>query len=128
MELAGGQAFDQADGILQEEGDADGGDQRHQARRVAQRPVCYPLDHHRRGARRGHACHDGKDQPAVRCKHRGPRQQTAGVQSDQDFNAHKSANGKNFTVSEIDKFQYAVDHGVAQGDGGINKPKHHAID
>ncbi len=46
MELTGRDAFDEADGILQEEGDANRGDERHETRRVPQRSVGNSLDQH----------------------------------------------------------------------------------
>ncbi len=46
---------------------------------------------------------------------------------DEQLNPNESANGDNFTVSEVDEFQNAVDHGIAQGDGGVDETDRDAI-
>ena len=43
------------------------------------------------------------------------------IQCNQDFDPDKGTDGKDFTVRKIDKFQDTIDHGVAKGDGGIDK-------
>jgi hypothetical protein len=54
VEMAGGQAFDQADDILQQEGNTDGGNQRHQARRATQGAIGHPFHRYRQGPGRRH--------------------------------------------------------------------------
>ena len=119
--MTGGQTFDQADDILQEKRNADGRDQRHEAWRPAQGAIGHPFHRHRQGAGGDHPGEDGEDEKDIGHAEEAPVRNTGMIEGDQDFHPDKGADGKDFAVGEIDKFEHAIDHGVAQGDGGIDK-------
>ena len=64
VELAGGEAFDQADDVLEGERHADGGDERDQSGGIAQGPVGDALHQHGHAAGGGHADQQGQAQVA----------------------------------------------------------------
>ena len=114
-------AVEDLDDVLQDERDADGGDQRREARRVAQRPVGEPLD----GDARGRPC-TGIVISEVDA--RGPRPARAGRRSarlaedvGQDEDRHEGADHEDVAVGEVDELDDAVDHRVAEGDEGVDR-------
>ena len=50
------------------------------------------------------------------------------VEGDQGFHAAEGADGEDLAVGEVDELEDAVDHGVAQGDGGVDEADGHAVD
>ena len=59
---------------------------------------------------------------------RGPGQDAGVIEGDQDLHPDKGADRKDFTVGEVDKLENAVDHGIAKGDGGVDKADGQAVD
>jgi hypothetical protein len=43
------------------------------------------------------------------------------IEGNENFHPDKGADGKDFAMGEVDKLKYAIDHGVAKGDGGVDK-------
>ena len=106
---------------LQEQAHAHRGDQRRQARRVAQRPVGDLLDReveHRADDDR----RDQRDQ-----QQRPARQAEAGERGD-DGPARQRADHQHLAVGEVDQVDDPVDHRVAERDQRIDAAEHEAVD
>lgn len=100
--------------VLQNKGHPDGGDQRREARGVAQRPVGYPLD--------GPAVHagdnDGEGQRAE--DQQRERLQTEERQQREADGAQVSRDHIDFAVREINHADDAINHGIADGDESVD--------
>ncbi len=127
VELPGGQALDKADGVLQEERDADGGDERHQARGVAQRAVGGALDDG--GSQPGDDAGNqhGDDEPNICAPDGDAAEHPLAEKPDQQLDADESADGDDLAVGEVDELKHTVNHGIAQGDGGVDEADGDAI-
>ena len=107
-------ALAQSHPVLQEDGHADGRDQRHEARALAHRLIGHLFDHQAidAGDEDGdhqHQADDGPDgQAALRAHSRKRDESDIGPEH------------VDVTVGEIDHADDAVDHGVANGDQGVN--------
>ncbi len=102
----------QAD-VLEDEREADRGDQRRQLRRVAQRPVAGALDHHVEAAA-GDAGDDQRQQQAAdqhRRRGRDPEPER-GPERERD----QRADHEHLAVGEVDQLDDPVDHRVAERD------------
>ena len=55
-------------------------------------------------------------------------QNAHGLEGDQDLDADEGTDGEDFAMGEVDEFQYPIHHGVAEGDGCIDKADGQAID
>ena len=113
--------------IFQEEGNADGGDQRGDARRIAQRFVGDALDGEGQEGAGDHREQDDRDRAQSRCSAStgmpGISAAGQGVQSEagDGIVAGKSADHEDVAVGEVDQADDAVHHRVAQGNQGVNK-------
>jgi len=107
--------------VLQDDGDADGGDQGRQSGRLAQGPVgdaFHQVAHH-------HAHRDGGGQTDQGPD--GAGQAGIGQQVD-DREGGEGADHDHFPVGEVDQAHDAVHHGVAQGHQGVDAPQNQAVD
>ena len=95
--------------VLQEKTDAERGDDGRDAGRLPQRLVGCPLDQH---ADAGNAEH-GEEQ------RRNEREPEQGRENE----AEKCAHHEEIAMGEVDHGEDAVDHGVAEGDQGIDAPE-----
>ena len=108
---------------LQQDRDADGGDQRRQARRVAQRPVGDALDQQAEqdahDDRRGHA---DDHQPPARQRGQQPVRQRDGAERGE------RPDHQHVAVGEVDQVHDPVDHRVAQRDERIQAAQHETVE
>ena len=120
-------AHDALHGVLQEEGRADGGDEQHESRGVAQRPVGDALDEYRddEGHQGGDRHHDddGDDRGG-----RARVEEADVAQEDGRVVAGEGADHEDVAVGEVDHAQDAVDHRVAQRDERIDATQGGAVD
>ena len=114
-------ALPQGDEILQKDGHADGRNQRHQARTVAQRLVGNLLDREAVAAGQNDGNQNGEDDDQRQ------RQAERG-QTHQRHHADISANHVNLAVGEVNQADDAIDHGVANGNQRINAAEGEAVD
>ena len=70
----------------------------------------------------------GQAQVAEGADGAGLGQDAGAVQGDEGLHAAEGADGEDLAVGEIDELEDAVDHGVAQGDGGVDEADGHAVD
>ncbi len=103
---------EQAD-VLQDEGEADRGDEGGELGRVAQRPVADPLDHHVERSAGDHA--DEQDQHEPEDRARGARGDGQADRADHRVR-HEAADHEQVAVGEVDQLDDAVDERVADGD------------
>ena len=112
--------LDDADEVLEYEGDADRGDEGHEPVRGAappERPIRQAL--HPRGREpRAHASEEQRDQ----------EQQVPvgdhGGECPKYFDADHAPDHEDFGVGEIDELKHSVDHGVPEGDHRVHKTEH----
>ncbi len=117
--------LDEADEVLQEEGDPDRGDQRNQPRRPAQRTVGDPL--HRDGEQPagGHAGDEDQQE------HERPGktvEEPDALQAEKDLDADEGAEDEDLGVREVDELEDAVDHRVAERDEGVHETESDAVE
>ena len=113
------------DEVLQRDRHADGGDQRRQPERAAQRPVGDPLD--RPAPHRGERHGDGDDQQQ-REDQEEERCGGADAENDQRDQADKRADHEDVAMGEVDHADDPVDHRVADRDQPVDRSERHAID
>jgi hypothetical protein len=107
--------------VLQDDRDADGGDQRREARRLAQRPVRDPFhgvaDRHAQRDRARGGQHDDGDR----------RQARSGQQVDHAERHHRTDH-HHLAVGEVDELDDAVDHRVAERHDGVHRAERKTVD
>jgi hypothetical protein len=110
------------DVVLQHDRYADGGNERRQAERVAQRPVGDALDGPsiERGERHGDDEHDEQRQ-----RHRG---YADGDQHQEGNQRDERPDHEDVAVGEVDHADDAVDHRVADGDQAVDRTERDAVD
>ena len=128
VELPGGQALHQSDDILQGEGDADGRDEGHELRRVAQGPVCRPLHEHGHAARGGHGDDQGHGEIDIGAQRARGLEHPEPVHRDEELHADESADREDLRMGEVDELEDSIDHRVAQGDRRIDEAEGHPVD
>jgi hypothetical protein len=107
--------------VLQHNGNADGGNQRRQARRVAQGAIGDALD----AVTQCHAYRHRHHQAEQYRQHRRQRRSQQGLQhGERDHRTYHH----HFAMREIDQTEDAVHHGVAQCHQGIHAALHQAVD
>ena len=107
--------------LLQDDGHANGGNQRCQARRTAQGTVSDPFEE----VAQQHAGRHGRQHPA--CDAKPGRQRLAGQQGD-DRQRHHRPEHDDFTVGEVDQLNDAVDHRVTERNDGIQATQRQSVD
>jgi hypothetical protein len=109
--------------VLQDDRKPDGGDQRRQSRRVAQRPVGDAFERvtyrHARGHRDEHA--------GCKQDQRGQADVGAGQRGDHRHGDHRPDH-HHLAMGEIDELDDPVDHRVTQGHDGVDAAQREAID
>jgi hypothetical protein len=108
--------------ILQDDRHADGGDQRREPERMAQRPVGEALD--RPAVERGQ-CHRDQQHQEQRERH---RTHADGDEAEKCDQRDKGAHHENVAVGEIDHANDAVDHRIADGDQSVDRAERDAVD
>ena len=105
-----------AERVLDDEGGADGADQRRERRDMAERPVADPLDdQRRRGAHRHRQQHDRR--------HRQDRiivENAGAIEAARQEEGRERSRHGDVAMREVDQAQDAVDHGVAERDQRID--------
>ena len=99
---------------LQKDRGADGADQGHQGMGPPERPEGHPLQDHAQNAGGRHA--------------RGKGQEKIDLAGGQEQHRDKGPEHVNLTLGEVDQAQDAVNHGVAQGDEGVNAAGGEAVE
>jgi len=105
-------------GILEEQRDADGGDEDVERGRAAERPVGQALDGHAQHGATDH-CDEEDDQAAP---DRALGDVLAGIVADE------GADHEDIGVGEINEAQHAVDHRVAERDERVDRPEGKAVE
>ena len=70
----------------------------------------------------------GQDEVDVGAHGPGRGQDAELVHRDEELDAGEGADGEDLGVGEVDELEDAVDHRVAQGDGGVDEAEGHAVD
>ena len=118
------ETLEETHGILQEEGDADGGDEGYQAGRAAQGPVGHPLHRCRQQPADQHPGEQKQDQDQ---EGREIPQDAVGLQPQQDLDPDEGADHEDLAVGEVDELQHPINHRVAEGDQGVHEPQDEAV-
>src|SRR5262249_20415826 len=108
-----------------EERDADGRDQRDEARRRPERTIRDPLDEDRQAAADRHAGdenHDQHDDPGEGIE------QPGALQAQEDLDSDERAGDEDLAVREVDELQHAVHHRVAERDERIHEPENESVE
>ena len=119
-QLALGARVEQPDRLLEEDRDADGGDERCQPWRVPQRAVGEPLHDHRDG--------DRGDDRAEHHDRQHPEGQGALEERAPGGEGPEGADHEDLAVGEVDQLDDAVDHRVADRDQRVQRPEGQPVD
>ena len=108
---------------LQQHRDADPGDQRRQARGVAQAAVGKAFDRHRQQGADRHG--QQQRQPELRQRRQSGEMRVQGVHPGK---GGQRADHQNVTVGKVNNAQDAVHHGIAERDQGVDAAEHDPVD
>jgi hypothetical protein len=121
--------------VLEDQRDADRGDQRGHTRGAAEGPVGEPLDGHVDRAHHGHADGQGRDEDRAkdeRLRDRAvgqvqPEEVERGREARQEEQADERSDHEHVAVGEVDQLDDPVDHRIAEGDEGIDRAEHERV-